>query len=131
MEKVSVIALVVICVATVTLGLTELYISRVLDRVREVLHIDEVMVSSKTRINIVQTEIAYSLSFSDLERGTAAHIHLGRKDQWSITVSCARILEMVQLELNRVRRTGHYHGDNHSQRRQPEHPSHTGGENQG
>jgi hypothetical protein len=83
MKKISLIALVVICVGTVALGFAD-----GLKNIREFLigyeEVPSVSTGAngefKARINREQTEIAYTLSYSDLEGGvTQAHIHLGQK----------------------------------------------------
>lgn len=83
MKKVSAIALVVICVATVTLAFTEGFknIKEFLIGYEEVPSIStEGNGQFKARINNSGTEISYSLSYSDLEGAVQqAHIHLGQK----------------------------------------------------
>lgn len=83
MKKVSLIALVVICVAAVALGFTD-----GLKNIKEFLigyeEVPSISTSAngefKARINRNETEIAYTLSYSALE-GTVqqSHIHLGQK----------------------------------------------------
>jgi hypothetical protein len=83
MKKVSVIAFLVICVATAALGFTD-----GLKRIREFLigyeEVPSISTAAngefKASINRDETAITYSLSYSDLE-GTVqqSHIHLGQK----------------------------------------------------
>jgi len=83
MKKISAIALVVICVGAVTLAFAEGFrnIKEFLIGYEEVPAIStEGNGSFKARINNNETEIAYSLSYSDLEGAVQqAHIHLGQK----------------------------------------------------
>jgi len=83
MKKISAIALVVICVGAVTLAFAEGFrnIKEFLIGYEEVPAIStEGNGLFKARINNNETEIAYSLSYSNLEGAVQqAHIHLGQK----------------------------------------------------
>lgn len=83
MKKVSLIALLVVCVGTVALGLTD-----GLRNIREFLigyeEVPSISTAAngefKARISRDETEIAYTLNYSDLEGAVQqSHIHLGQK----------------------------------------------------